>query len=47
MVEIQEHLKNCEDSRRQRMKIQEASWDLQHRGIMFPSSEGSYLKMKT
>jgi len=29
------------------MKIQEALGDLQQGGIMFPSSEASYLKTKT
>jgi len=29
------------------MKIQEASGDLQHGGVMFPSSEASYSKTKT
>jgi len=43
----QEHPNNCEDSRKQRMKIQEASKDLQMGGILFPSSEASYLKTKT
>jgi len=40
-------MKNCEDSGRQRIKIQEASEDLQQGGIMFPSSKASYLKTKT
>jgi len=40
-------MKNYEDLGRQRMKIQEASGDLQEGGIMFPSSKASYLKMKT
>jgi len=40
-------MKNCEDSRKQRMKIQEASEDLQMGGTLFPSPEASYLKTKT
>jgi len=32
---------------RPRIKIQEASRDLQEGGILFPSSEASYLKTKT
>jgi len=46
-LENQEHPKNYEDSRKQRMKIQEASKDLQMGGILFPISEASYLKTKT
>jgi len=40
----QEHLKNCEDSRKQRMKIQEASEDLQLGEILFPNPDARYLK---
>jgi hypothetical protein len=36
----QEQLKNCEDLERPRMKIQEASGDLQEGGIMFPKFQG-------
>jgi len=43
----QEQLENCEDFGRPRIKIQEASGDLQEGGILFPSSETSYLKKKT
>jgi hypothetical protein len=45
--EKQEKLKNCQDLGKTRIKIQEASEDLQQGGIMFPSSEASYLKTKT
>jgi len=43
----QEHLKNYEDLGIQRMKIQEALWDLQQGGNLIPSFEVSYLKTKT
>jgi len=40
-------MKNCEDLRRPRMKMQEASGELPNGGISFPTSEASYLKTKT